>query len=85
MEDDTVSDELTKALAAVFFELETLEDDGDGNAPGHGHRTPGIWGSDNGKLAGKPCGWCAVWNHAKGLLKAQGIKAPATTTLDAEP
>ena len=36
----------------------------DGNAPGHGHAVPGIWDSDNGKLAGKPCAWCLTWNAA---------------------
>jgi hypothetical protein len=35
-----------------------------GNAPGHGHEVPGVWDSDNGELAGKPCAWCAVWARA---------------------
>ena len=36
----------------------------DGNAPGHAHDVPGVWDSDNGELAGKPCAWCAVWARA---------------------
>ena len=42
-----------------------------GNAPGHGHTIPGVWDSDNGELAGKPCAWCAVYNKAKELLSRQ--------------
>lgn len=40
----------------------------DGNAPGHAHRVPGVWDSDNGRLAGKTCAWCAVWHEAKTAL-----------------
>ena len=43
-------------------------DRGDGNAPGHAHQTPGVWDSDNGSLANKPCAWCAVWNEAKATM-----------------
>lgn len=41
---------------------------GDGNAPGHCHEVPGVWDSDNGKLAGKPCAWCALWAEAKEMI-----------------
>lgn len=61
-------DALRDVLTAVFREIEAEDDDGDGNAPGHGHAIPGIWDSDNGELAGKPCAWCALWNKAKGML-----------------
>ena len=46
-----------------------------GNAPGHGHDTPGIWDSDNGALAGKECGWCKAWRCAVEIYnKAKGIE-----------
>lgn len=52
-------------LRAVFDEL----DDGDGNAPGHGHEVPGVWDEDNGReLAGKPCEWCATWTLFRELV-----------------
>lgn len=35
-----------------------------GNAPGHGHSTPGVWDDDNGALAGKECAWCKAWSAA---------------------
>lgn len=47
-----------------------------GNAPGHAHRDPGIWDSDNGPLAGKECGWCKAWAAAVALdAKAKGGEA----------
>jgi hypothetical protein len=56
------------ALTAVV--REHPNDDHDGNAPGHSHLIPGVWDSDNGKKAGKPCHWCATWNRAKTLVEA---------------
>lgn len=38
------------------------------DAPGHRHLIPGIWNSDNGVLAGKPCAWCSLWNEAKASI-----------------
>ncbi len=42
-----------------------------GNAPGHGHETPGVWDDDNGPLAGKPCKWCAAWKRGLDTLHAR--------------
>lgn len=42
-----------------------------GNAPGHGHETPGIWDDDNGPLAGQPCKWCATWKRGVDTLQAR--------------
>lgn len=61
-------DELLAVFGLVIGELEEIGDKGTGNAPGHGHEEPGIWDSDNGALAGKPCAWCATWNKAKQLV-----------------
>ena len=61
-------DEQLRELKGLLAELLTKlgeRDRGDGNAPGHGHEVPGIWDSDNGKLAGKPCAWCATWAKAR--------------------
>ena len=46
---------------------EELRDDRDNrrNAPGHCHDVPGIWDSDNGSRAGKPCKRCALWFEAR--------------------
>lgn len=40
------------------------------DAPGHSHSIPGVWDSDNGALAGKPCAWCALWREAKAMVHA---------------
>jgi hypothetical protein len=56
-----------KALLAELLDQLGERDRGDGNAPGHAHDIPGIWDMDNGKLAGKPCAWCATWAKAKAL------------------
>lgn len=57
-------DELLEVFQLVISEMKH-RDRNDGNAPGHGHSIPGVWDSDNGALAGKPCAWCAVWKKAK--------------------
>lgn len=33
-------------------------------SPNHSHTIPGIWDSDNGDLAGKPCAECALYDLA---------------------
>ena len=62
-------DEFLYVFGVVIYELETMHGKS-GNAPGHGHKVAGVWDSDNGKLAGKPCGWCAVWAKAKDIRNA---------------
>lgn len=62
-------DELLEVFGLIIGELERKEWFG-GNAPGHAHSIRGIWDSDNGALAGKPCAWCAVWEKAKELSAA---------------
>jgi hypothetical protein len=61
-------------LEAVFREMD--EDDG-GNAPGHGHEVPGIWDSDNGAKAGKPCAWCLTWAKFTSLIDGAAPSASA--------
>lgn len=39
-------------------------------APGHHHQVPGIWDSDNGPIAGKPCAKCALWQQIRSLTGA---------------
>lgn len=58
-------------MAELLDQLVERERD-DGNAPGHAHEVPGVWDSDNGELAGKPCAWCALWAEAK----AMGLTTP---------
>ncbi|MGX5887839.1 hypothetical protein [Burkholderia gladioli] len=66
-------------LAAVTREIDDGEYGhpwrGTENAPGHAHDVPGVWDSDNGKKAGKPCAWCMTWNRARAALAAS--PAPA--------
>ena len=40
----------------------------------HDHTIPGIWDSDNGDLAGKPCEWCAQLNAARAYLAKHGAQ-----------
>lgn len=37
-------------------------------SPNHSHAIPGIWDSDNGDLAGKPCAECNIYDEARRLL-----------------
>ncbi len=65
--------ELLRELLVQLCENPGIREDG--NAPGHCHEVPGVWDSDNGELAGKPCAWCTVWAKAvaNGLV---GSNAP---------
>lgn len=60
--------ELLRELLVQLCENPSIREDG--NAPGHAHEVPGVWDSDNGDLAGKPCAWCAMWARsvANGLV-----------------
>lgn len=60
-------------LLSRLLEEESLHDRGDGNAPGHCHEVPGVWDSDNGKKAGKPCAWCALWAEAKATILTPNV------------
>lgn len=64
-EADATSEKLRDLLRLVVSELPHRNSGSDGNAPGHGHRTPGVWDGDNGELSGRPCAWCAIWAAAK--------------------
>ncbi len=39
-------------------------------APDHHHQVPGIWDSDNGPIAGKPCAKCALWQQIRSIAGA---------------
>jgi hypothetical protein len=53
---------LEEGLAAVLDGIPGYRDDR-GNAPGHGHRTPGVWDG-----SGPRCEWCATWARARALV-----------------
>ena len=61
-----LTDEDREILEAVRRELHRGNQDG--NAPGHVHEVPGIWDSDNGERAGKPCAWCLTWKKFTTLI-----------------
>lgn len=64
-DDQALLQEARDELSAIMARL----DPGDGNAPGHGHKIPGIWDDDNSReLAGQPCHWCARWNQGRAFL-----------------
>lgn len=64
-------DRATRLLSLVVGEIGKRAGS-NGNAPGHGHSVTGVWDSDNGELAGKPCAWCAIWNEARELVGGAG-------------
>lgn len=43
-------------------------------SPHHAHSIAGIWDSDNGVRAGKPCEQCAMWNEARALVAAMNAE-----------
>jgi hypothetical protein len=43
-------------------------------SPNHGHEIPGIWDSDNGVLAGKPCAECALYDEARRIVAMPNVK-----------
>ena len=61
-------------LLSRLLEEESMYDRGDGNAPGHCHEVPGVWDRDNGKKAGKPCAWCALWAEAKATILTPNVE-----------
>lgn len=56
---------LYDALKGIFDRMDKPSD-----APGHMHRTPGIWDEDasNGERGGQSCDWCAHWESARAAL-----------------
>lgn len=46
-------------------------------SPNHRHSIPGVWDSDNGDLAGKPCAECAIYDKARAILSAPVVNEPA--------
>lgn len=64
-----LSDEDKAILEAVHRELD--DQDYSGDAPGHSHRIPGIWDSDNGDKAGEPCAWCLTWKKFTALIERE--------------
>ena len=68
------AERLRHLLCKMVDQLERRRKYRYGNAPGHCHNTPGIWDSDNGKLAGQKCGWCEVWQEALEVYAAAQAK-----------
>jgi hypothetical protein len=71
-ERDARIEALEKALGAIIRK----QDNGTGNAPGHGHSRIGIWDDDPGNAAvgraNLPCEWCETWNEARATLERRG-------------
>lgn len=58
------------ALLRGLVEIVGRKNRGRSGSPNHGHSTPGIWDSDNGDLAGKPCAECALYDLAVARIAA---------------
>lgn len=56
--------EWRSAVKALMDTATAIEKECDGpDAPGHGHRVPGLWDA-----TGKPCDWCAAWSRLRSML-----------------
>lgn len=55
-------------LCARLIEIADRDCDNKQGSPNHAHERPGIWDSDNGKLANKPCAECELYDHARRML-----------------
>lgn len=56
--------EWRNAVKALMDTATAKEKECDGpDAPGHGHRVPGLWDA-----TGKPCDWCAAWSRLRSML-----------------
>lgn len=53
---------------------------GRAGSPNHAHNIPGIWDSDNGELANKPCAECALYDKARAIAASP---PPAAAQADA--
>lgn len=75
-EDQSIA-EICRLRGLMRAVVEQLDHKNKGNvdAPGHRHTSPGIWDSDNGEIAGKPCAWCALWKEAKGSVADSAISS----------
>jgi|GEM_PF-4140376 len=64
-----VDPELVELLRGLV-EIVGRKNRGRSGSPNHGHSIPGIWDSDNGDLAGKPCAECALYDLAVARIAA---------------
>jgi hypothetical protein len=63
-------------LLTGLVEIASKRNRGRRGSPNHGHSMPGIWDSDNGDLAGKPCAECALYDLAVDKLADLRKEAP---------
>jgi hypothetical protein len=59
--------ELVELLRGLVY-IADKKNRGRTGSPNHAHSAPGVWDSDNGELAGKPCAECAIYDHARAKL-----------------
>jgi hypothetical protein len=67
-------DAVTREVDGGKYQLPWTEPE---NAPGHAHKVPGIWDSDNGARAGMPCALCLTWNNARQALAHGNSTSPS--------
>lgn len=60
---------IPKKLLEDLVQLWSIRGNRPFGSPNHCHDVRGIWDSDNGDLAGKPCAECAIYDAARQLLQ----------------
>lgn len=60
-------DNALSVLAAIVEHM-PYRDKGDGNAPGHAHKVPGVWDYNGGPMDGRKCDWCKAWADATAIV-----------------
>jgi len=66
MPEETI--EIPKRLLADLVYLWNMRAHRKYGSPNHSHRVPGVWDSDNGDLANRPCAECAIYDEARRLI-----------------
>ena len=59
---------IQKKLLVDLVDLWNKKSHRDYGSPNHSHSVPGIWDSDNGELANKPCAECALYDEARRII-----------------
>ena len=59
--------EILEGLVAIW----ARRGDNRSGSPNHSHTVHGVWDSDNGALAGKPCAECAIYDAARALISVK--------------
>lgn len=59
---------IQKKLLVDLVDLWNKKSHREYGSPNHSHSVPGVWDSDNGELANKPCAECALYDEARRII-----------------